>query len=544
MPAGGEQYGAWFDHAAADAACDFFPRYLRHTEAEWAGQPFELADWQAERIIRPLFGWKRADGTRLIRTVYLEVPRKNGKTELAAGVSIIALVGDGEFGGQVYALAIDKGQANILFDKASLMVGNSEELSQILEVWKTSIYHPGLVASFKPFSSAPKTKHGFSPTGSFCDEIHEWPDSSLYQVVHDGMAARSQPIEFLTTTAGIVYQGFGWEMHEYAKKVSDGILEDPTFLAVIFAAGEDDDALPRPNKKGSVSAREWRRVERIWAKANPGLGVSPKLDFIRDQARRAREIPRLENNFKRFHLIQWTEQSIRWIPMERWDACKGGFVAALEEGLRGRKCWGGLDLASTADINALLLAFPLNENFMALLARFWVPEEQAKLRRSASATAQYDDWINAGLIKATPGNVTDYDVIRKDIVALGEIYNIREIAFDRWNATQLTAQLAGDGFTMVEFGQGFASMSGPSKDLERLFLDKRLMHGGHAVLRWMAANVAVRTDPAGNIKPDRDKSSEKIDGIVAAVMGVGRAVAGMGGEDSTTYLQSNELLVL
>ena len=211
--------------------------------------------------------------------------------------------------------------------------------------------------------------------------------------------------------------------------------------------------------------------------------------------------------------------------MERWDGCGGGVdVAALEASLLGRECYGGLDLASTADLNALLLAFPLDDNYMALVARFWAPEEQAKLRRSASATARYDDWIRAGQIKATPGNVTDYDVIRADIVALGDIYNIREIAFDRWNASQITTQLAGDGFTLVEFGQGFASMSAPTKDFERLFLDERLIHGGHAVLRWMASNAAVRTDPAGNIKPDREKSSEQIDGIVAAVMGVGRAM--------------------
>ena len=520
MPLGGEQFGAWFDEGAAQLACEFFPRYLRHTEAEWAGRPFELAPWQRDRVIRPLFGWKRVDGTRLIRTVYLEVGRKNGKTELAAGVSLIAMMADGEFNGQAYSLACDKDQAKIVFEKAGVMVGFSDELGRHLEVYKTSIFCPALMARFKPLSSKPSTKQGFSPSVVVGDEIHEWPDGELYQVVHDGEAARSQPIELLLTTAGAGREGFGWEKHEYAKKVTEGIIIDPAFLPVIFAADPDDD---------------WTD-EAVWEKANPNMGVSPKIEFLRAQFKAARENPRLENNFRRYHLSQWTDQVIRWIPMARWDACPD--VPLSLEGMVGRHCFGGLDLSSTTDITALALAFPDAGGGYDLLVRFWMPGHGLKDRCRRDGVS-YDVWAAEGWITLTEGDTVDYDLIRAEITGCGEGVDVlaapvvtdhvdlRGLAIDRWNATQITTQLGGDGVEVVPFGQGYKDMSPAAKEWEKLVFDGKINHGGNPVLRWMMSCVEIQTDPADNIKPvkpARHTSKARIDGIIAGIMAIGWAV--------------------
>lgn len=522
MPKGGEDYGAWFDEAAAAKAEAFFPKYLRHTEGEWAGRPFELAAWQ-RLIVRSVFGWKRADGTRLIRRVWIEVPRKNGKTEFAAGISILCLIGDGEIGGQGYSLACDKDQAKIVFEKAGVMVSMSPALTQILEVFKTSVFCPQLKAGFKPLSNTASTKHGFSPTFAIGDEVHEWRDGEVFQVVHDGMGARAQPIEFLITTAGITDRGFANEQHDRALQILNGDLVDPTTLVVIFAADEEDD---------------WTD-EAVWAKANPNLGVSPKLDFIRQQCTEARESPRLENNFKRFHLNMWTEQVTRWLPMEKWKLCTArpddpDYWKVLPEELKGRECWVGADLSSRSDLTALTAVFPPLEkgDRWKYLWRFFVPDERIA-ERSKKDRVPYDIWAKSGAITATDGNVIDYDRVRQALMDWADRFVVREIAFDRWNAQQLATQLVDEGAQVVGFGQGFGSMSDPAKDFEAQILQGVIEHGNHPVARWCAANVAIKEDPAGNIKPDKEKATEKIDGIVSAVMGLGRANVN-GGEKPKT----------
>lgn len=521
MPKGGEAFDAWFDEAAADKAEAFFPKYLRHTEGEWEGVPFQLAAWQRQ-IVRATFGWKRADGTRLIRTVWIEVPRKNGKTEFAAGISILMLIADGEPGGQCFSLACDKGQASIVFDKATLMVAMSPELQAYLETFKTSIYCAQLHAAFKPLSSSAKTKHGFSPSFAVGDEVHEWKDGEVYQVVHDGMGARRQPLEFLITTAGLKGHGFAAEMHNRAEQILAGVIIDPTFLPVIYAANDNDD---------------WTD-EKVWAKANPNLGISPKLDFLRDQCAKAQENPRLENNFRRYHLNQWTEQITRWLPMDKWQLCtahpdKPAYWKDLPDLLRGRECWVGCDLSSKLDLTALTAVFPPLEEGerTVMLWQAFVPEENV-VRRAKKDRVPYDHWVRDGAIIATPGNVIDYDVVRAAIEGWADMFVIREIAFDRWNAQQLATQLANDGAQTVGFGQGYASMSDPAKDLESLVVGAKLEHGNHPVARWCAGNVAVDEDAAGNIKPSKAKAVEKIDLIVSAIMGLGRANVNGGEEDT------------
>lgn len=544
MPKGGERFGAWYDQAAAEAAVNFFPTYLRHTEAEWYGLPFVLSDWQAE-MVRTIFGWKRADGTRLIRQVYLEVPRKNGKTEFAAGLALLILIGDGEFGGQVYSMAVDEDQAKIVFGKAGLMASLMAQIEDtpghqpfvgLLETYKTCIYCPELVASFKPLSHRPGGKHGFSPSGAVADELHEWPSGDLHDVVHKGAAARRQPLEILITTAGQHGKGYGWQLHRKARSILDGKRTDPTFYPVIYAADPKDD---------------WRAPE-TWAKANPNLGTSVKIDFLRTECEDADGNPLKEADFKRFHLNLWVDQVVTTgLNMTHWDACPARPVTLRD--LAGRKVWGALDLSTTTDLTALvLLAERLDGPGWDAWWRFWIPvASQRDLKeRVKRDEVPYDEWIADGWIRATEGNVVDYDVIRAEITGKGEgaegldgwtpitqIVELQELAIDRWNATQITTQITSDGVTMVPFGQGFASMSAPSKEMERLVNAHQFGHGGNPVARWMATCVAFAPDGKDNmcpVKPDRRGTPKRIDGIVAAIMALGRATAPQAEEEKAT----------
>lgn len=487
-----------YDSDAAERAVAFFAECLTHTTGEWRGQPFVLSAWQAE-IVRAIFGWKRPDGTRRYRTVFIEVPRKAGKTTLAAGLALYALYCDGEPGAQVINAAADREQAALCFDAAKQMVEAEPELASRSDVFKRAIVCPVAGSSYKVISSEAYSKHGLNASYIGADELHAWPGRELWDVLTTSTGARRQPLTVVTTTAGYDRQSLCYELYDHACKVRDGIVQDDSFLPVIFEAGPDDD---------------WKDPA-TWAKAHPGLGVSVKLDYFEQECAKAQAMPAYENTFRRLLLNQWTEQDSRWLSMDAWDACE----SPLPD-LTGAECFGGLDLASTTDITALVLAFPHGSK-VHLLPFFWVPEERIR-DRVRRDRVPYDVWAKQGRVTLTRGSVTDYDQIREDINRLAEQYRIRDIAFDRWNASQLSTQLAGDGFTLTPFGQGFASMSGPTKELERRVIGRELNHGGHPVLRWMASNVTVETDAAGNLKPSKAKSTERIDGIVASVMALGR----------------------
>ncbi|RZJ19114.1 MAG: terminase large subunit [Brevundimonas sp.] len=504
----------WFDQRAADAAVAFFHNNLRLTEGEWAGRPFRLEGWQEGDIVRPLFGWKRADGTRRYRRAIVWVPRKNGKTELAAGVALLALIGDAEPGGQVYSIAKDKDQASLVFRKAVAMVNLSPLLSEHLECFKPSIYCAELGAAFKPLSGSPTGKHGLSMSGLVGDEIHEWPNGDLYTFVHQSSAARRQPLEFLISTAGERI-GYGWETWDYCLKVQDGSIDDPDTLVVIYAVPPEAD---------------WTDPA-VWAQANPNLGVSVKREYLEAECRKARESPRLENDFKRYHLNLWTEQAVRWLSIEKWDACAGPIHwSELAESLRGRRCFVGNDLSQTTDLTASLLVFPPEEEgrTWAFLPRFYLPRERIaeRVRRDR---VPYDKWVREGALTPTEGNVVDYEFVKAQLRADAEMFQFQRVGFDPWNAMQVMIQLTGEGMPCEQVRQGFLTLSGPSKELERLLLDQALAHGGHPVLRWCAQNVAIETDAAGNIKPSKAKSTERIDGIAALVTGLALAVADDGG---------------
>jgi phage terminase large subunit-like protein len=495
--------GTSFDEFAAARACAFFRRYLRHTKGKWYGQAFQLEPWQ-RGTIRVAFGWKRADGTRRFRIVYVRVPRKNGKTELAAGVGLFLLTADGEMGAEVYSFANDFDQAAITHDAAKRMRVQSAPLRNQSLAFKKTIVVPRTSSVYQVLSSERRGKHGKNAHGLIGDELHEFTDRLLYDALHTSQGAREQPLEFLITTSGFDRDSFCWEMDDYAVKVRDGIIDDPEFLPVLFGADDDADFTD----------------PRVWAAANPSLGSTISVDYLRKEAARARVVPARENVFRRLHLNQWTEQHTRWLPMDRWDACAAAF--SLDD-LAGRPCYAGLDLSATTDITALELVFPPEDGKapVPVLSFFWVPEENLR-RRAERDRVPYPLWASQGFIEPTEGNVVDYDVIRKRIKEIGDVVEIREIAIDRWNSQQLQTQLLGDGFTVFPFGQGYGSMAGPCRDMETLVVDARLAHGGNPVLRWMASNTAVKQDPAGNLKPAKDKSTGRIDGIVAAIMGLGR----------------------
>ena len=479
-----------------------FINNLTHTKGEWAGQPFDLRSWQRD-IVAPLFGTLRADGLRRYRTCYIEIPRKNGKTELAAAVALYMLIGDGEAGGEVYSAAVDRDQAALVFGVAAQMVRNDRELlamCDIVDSRKTIVHRPsGSVYRAIPAEAA--GRHGYNASAVIYDELHAAPNRDLYDVLATSTGARRQPLIFVITTAGWDRNSICWELHDYSLKVRDGIIDDPSFMPVIFAAPDDADWLD----------------EGVWRAANPALGDFRSLDEMRTAALRAREVPGQQNAFRRLYLCQRTEQADRWLDMAVWDENDARTPA---DALEGRDCFAGLDLSSTTDITALELYFPDGGD---VLSFFWVPEERMR-ERSFRDRVPYEAWVRDGFIRMTDGNVVDYDEIRADINEFGGRYHIRELAIDRWNSTQLQTQLMGDGFTVVPFGQGFASMTAPTKELERLVLERRLRHGGHPVLRWMASNVAVKQDPAGNLKIDKAKSTERVDGMVALAMAVGRAM--------------------
>lgn len=481
---------------AAEWICNFFPSCLTHVKG-FSGR-FELQPWQ-NNILATLFGWKRPDGTRRYREALIAVPRKNGKTVLCAGLGIYLLDCDHERGPEVYCAASSRDQATLVFDPAAAMVRGSSAMSKhfaIHDSVKRIISHRrgGFLRAI-PAEAA--QSHGFNASAVIFDELHTQPNRELYDVLKTSQGARKQPLFISITTAGHDRHSICWEVWDYARKVRDGIIIDPHFLPVIYEL-QDGEPWDDPDT--------WRRV-------NPNLGVSISEEYLREAYERAKALPSYENTFRNLHLNEWTEQAVRWFAMDKWDCCRG------TSDLYGAQCYAGIDLSATTDITALVLAFP-SDGRVILRAKFWVPSNAAR-ERSRRDRVPYEQWIREGWITATPGDSVDYDQVRADIHDLHQQYDIRAIAIDRWNANQLSTQLAGDGFNIEPFGQGYASMSSPAKDFQRLVVDGNLEHDGNPVLRWMASNVAIEQDAAGNIKPSKKVSTERIDGIVAAVMALG-----------------------
>ena len=531
-----------YDKDAADYAVMFIES-LCHTKGTWAGRPFELIDWQ-EQIIRDLFGVLKPNGYRQFNTAYIEIPKKQGKSELAAAVALLLLCGDGEERAEVYGCAADRNQAKIVFDVAVDMVRFCPALSKrvkILESQKKITYLPTnssylesqkkitylpTNSSYQVLSADVANKHGFNTHGVIFDELHTQPNRKLFDVMLQGSGdARMQPLYFLITTAGNDTNSICYEVHQKAIDIAEGRKVDPTFYSVIYGAAEDED---------------WTDPK-VWKKANPSLGITVGIDKVKAACESAQQNPGEENAFRQLRLNQWVKQSVRWMPMDKWDACA---FPVSEDDLEGRICYGGLDLSSTTDITAFVLVFPpLDEDDKYyILPYFWIPEETLDLRVRRDHVP-YDLWERQGVLMTTEGNVVHYGYIEKFIEQLGERFNIREIAFDRWGAVQMVQNLEGMGFTVVPFGQGFKDMSPPTKEMMKLVLEERIAHGGHPVLRWMMDNIFIRTDPAGNIKADKEKSTEKIDGAIATIMGLDRAIR-CGNDTGASVYDSRGLLFI
>ena len=496
-----------YDKKKADRAVTFIEN-LCHTKGKWAGTPFWLLPWQ-EQLIRDIFGIVKPDGNRQFRTAFVEICKKVGKSELAAAVALYLLYADNEPSAEVYGAAADRQQASIVFDVAKQMVEMSPALmkrSKLMGATKRIVNYSN-AGYYQVLSAEVGGKHGFSVSGLVFDEIHTQPNRQLYDVLTKGSSdARQNPLHFIITTAGNDRHSIAYELHTKAVDILEGRRVDPTFYPVVYGLKDDED---------------WED-EANWYKVNPSLGYTVDIERLRDAYREAKQNPADEITFKWLRCNMWVSSTVAWIP----DAIyMRGNEPIDMDALAGRDCYAGLDLSSTGDITALVLIFPPRdeEEKYVLLPYFWIPEETIP-RRVKANSVPYDIWEKQGYIMSTEGNVIHYDFIEKFIMDLSEKYHTLEIAVDRWNATQMIQNLEGEGFTIVPFGQGFSSMSAPTKEFYRLLMEGRIIHGGNPVLRWMAGNVVIDTDPAGNIKVTKAKSKEKIDGIVAAIMALDRCI--------------------
>lgn len=499
--------GCYFDERAGNHIVEFFSRHLCHTKGQWTGEPFVPLDFQRAEILMPLFGWKSPDGRRRFRMAYMELAKKSGKSALCAGIALYLLGADEEDGAEVYCAAAEREQAGIVYREASMMAKASPLLRDYI-IPRDSVKNLALPSSnsfLRVISADAHTAEGLNASGVIFDELHSQRTRDLWDTLRYSGAARRQPLLVAISTAGWDRHSICYEVHTRARQVLEGTTFDDSFFAYIRAADELDD---------------WTSPA-TWRKANPALGVITSEEDLARDCQEAQESPAKENAFRRYRLCQWTEQAVRWLPLDKWDL---GADAVDASSLRRRRCFGGLDLSTTTDLTALVLLFPKDggDGYM-LLAWFWAPRENARMRSRRDGVA-YLDWAQQGYLTLTDGDVCDYAVLRRDINRIATEYGIEELAVDRvFQGCQLCTELAGDGLNVVPFGQGFLSMAAPAEEFERLVIGGKLQHGGHPIMRWMAGNVSVELDAAGNMKPSKARSTDRIDGVVAAIMALGVA---------------------
>jgi phage terminase large subunit-like protein len=486
-----------------------FIQCLRHYQGASAGKLFLLSDWQ-RFVVGSLFGWYTAEGHRRFRIAYVEIGKGNGKTPLAAAIALYGLVADGEAGAEVYSAATSRDQAGICFNDAKQFVLSCPPLLNRLQVAGNNIAFLATSSFMRTVSAEGRGLDGKRPHIVVVDEFHEHPTAVVVEKMRAGTKGRTRALILEITNSGYDQTTVCFEHHDYSIKVLQGVIENDSWFAYVAALDKGEDPFSD---------------EACWIKANPNLGVSLTLQYLREQVMEARDLPSKRNLVLRLNFCRWTEASEGWTDLDHWDQCNRPVATSA---LRGRRCYGGLDLASVSDFTALAWIFPPADGADAgiwdLVLRLYLPEAAVvKLREKKRLPV--DQWIKEGLITVTPGNVTDYGFVKADVARDREQFDVQEIAFDRFNSSQLVTDLQDDGVTMVGFGQGFGSMSAPIKELERLYMSHRLAHGGHKVLRWMASSVVATRDPADNVKFDRAKSTQKIDGMVATAMALGRAIA-------------------
>lgn len=516
--------GFYFDAKKADRAIRFFS-LLKLSQGEWSGMTFTLAPWQ-QFILWCIFGWRRiADKLRRFRMVHIEIARKNGKTTFAAGVALRLLLADGEAGAEVYAAATKREQSAIVFNEAKRMIRKSPDLRSEVETGKHAIYIEESGAKFVPLGADYNTLDGLNVHGAIVDELHAHKKSGVLDVLDSGTGSRRQPMIFMITTAGLTRVGIGYDMHVRAEKVLEGVYSDDTFFTIIYSIDEGDD---------------WQD-ERCWAKANPNIGVSVKPDDLRRKAVRAHQMAGFQNEFLSKHMNIWTQQATRWLKMDKWKRC---LAPIPDESLRGRRCFGGLDLSRRLDVTALAYLFPPIEADprWRLKCRFWVPEATA-LEREQRDKVPYNTWGKQGHLLLTAGDVVDYDAVKAQVAADSQMFDVVEIGYDPYNATQTVLQMQEEGATLVEVSQRIGTLNSPTKEFEKFVVCGDLAHDGNPVMDWMASNVAVVSDANGNIRPCKKRSTECIDGIAAAVTALARGMLDIG-EDSGSVYDRKDLIVI
>ncbi len=503
----GAERGLRFDLALAARAIEFFPAVLRHSKGAMAGQPFELMSWQAF-VIGSLFGWLSGD-IRRFRNAFVSTARKNGKSTLEAGIGLKMLVDEGEIGAEVYSAATTRDQARIVFSEAERMRAASPALARRISSTTNNLAVIPTASWFRPLSADASKMDGLNVFCALVDEVHEHPNAEVIEKLETGTGARLQPLVYETTTAGWNRNSVCFQHWDFSTKVLEGSVPAAIadrWFAYISTVDEDDD---------------WQD-ELAWRKANPSIGSLLKIEDLRAEVALAQQMPSRQNAIRRLRLNQWTQQLVRWIDMDVWAAGSETFDA---QELEGRECYGGLDLARVNDLSSLALLFPPRDEGerWKVIWRHWCPEDDI-LERARRDRAPYDLWRNAGQLIATEGNTTDFKFIEAEILDLSRRYQINSLAFDRTFAGEIVRNMMDEGVEMVEFAQGFLTMGPAAAELMRKLLGRELQHGDDPVATWCASNVTVRTDPAGNMKPDKERSIERIDPIVALCMAVGRAL--------------------
>lgn len=507
----------FFDKKEANRVIRFFEKELTHQIGDKAGQKFVLQKWQ-KRILRHFFGWKfKSTHARKYKTLYLEVPRKNGKSILAAGLGLYLLDADREPAARVACFAKNEEQAmESVFNVAKEMVNSNPKLSKRIKAFKRTLVVYESASNFQLFSGSRRGKHGKNLSAVIGDEVHEWEDREVMDALRTSMVARAQPVEIYLTTAGYDRNTVWGEFRDYCEKLDEKIIKDPSFMGVIYCADDKDD---------------WTDPK-VWAKANPNLGISVREEFLKAECEKAQRVISYQNTFKRLHLNIRTTQDSRWISSELWNSCAAKFS---EADLYGQECLIGIDLGSVSDITAVVLLFPQDDDVVRyrILPYFFVPKESVP-RRTRDDRVEYQYWADNGWLITTEGEICDYDAIESFITDhLNTKFKIKHISLDRWNALHLSTRLE-KNFPVSFFEQTLKSVAPPMRELEQMLIGKQILHNDHLVMNWMIKNVAVIVDSNKNKKPDKEKSKEKIDGLTALVNALGRAIV-MTEDESSVY---------
>lgn len=519
----------YFDEKAADLAVRYIEKNIRHVKGELAGELIKLEDWQKDKIIRPIFGWKHKDtGLRKFSSAYVEIPKKSGKSFLAACMAAIFLDIEKEGGSSIIGVAWGRKQAGLVFEATKEVIKKSPRLNKKCKIYRNSITAPDHIGGTKTYQILSKeagAEDGINPQLGIIDELHVHKNNEVLEMVEKSMGARKQPLSFIITTAGSDLYGIGYQRHEYAIDVVKGLIKDETLLTCIYAAPQDADPFS----------------EETWKYANPNYNVSVYKNSYEREAAKAKQSAASLNSFKRYYLNIWTQSTDGWVSDIDWQFASNTDIIDYRL-LERYPCYGGLDLSSRSDITALTLIWKIEGRFYSL-NWFWLPEDKGT-RSADTKNIQYRDWVNNGFITETSGNVVDYEYILLKLDELRHSFDIRSVAYDAWNMHHLAPKLVDMGFDLVEFRQGFKSMTAPTKELEKEIMAKNFEHYGNPVLRWMVGNAEIQTDAAENIKiiKDKNRPEKKVDGLITNVMALAMWLDEP--EEEGSYLESGDLFIL